>query len=62
VVNVQQGILEAVRDSGFELVVHPCNRAAPGFLDQVRTFVEQLKLFGVVLTPSVSEDADLVEI
>lgn len=62
VVNVQQGILDAVRDSGLELVVHPCNRADPGFLDQVHTFVEQLKLFGVVLTPSVSEDDDLVAI
>lgn len=62
VVNVQQGILDAVRDSGLELVVHPCNRAEPGFLDQVQTFVEQLKLFGVVLTPSVSEDEDLVDI
>lgn len=62
VVNVQQGILDAVRDSGLELVVHPCNRASPGFLDQVQAFVEQLKLFGVVLTPSVSEDDDLVAI
>ncbi|MFN3835606.1 MAG: LacI family DNA-binding transcriptional regulator, partial [Glycocaulis sp.] len=62
VVHVQQGILDAVRDGGFELVVHPCNRADPNFHEQVRGFVEQLKLFGVVLTPSVSEDETLVEI
>ncbi len=62
VVHIQQGILDAVRDGGFELVVHPCNRADPNFHEQVRGFVEQLKLFGVVLTPSVSEDETLVEI
>ncbi len=56
VVNMQQGILDAVRGSGLELVVHPCNRQADNFLADVRRFVVQLKLFGAVLPPSVSED------
>jgi LacI family transcriptional regulator len=37
-------------------VVHPCDRSSPTFLQDVRTFVERQKLFGVVLPPSVSED------
>ena len=56
VIDMQQGILHGVGDSGYELVVHPCNRAAPGFLTALRHFVERQKLFGVVLPPSVSED------
>ena len=63
VVNMQLGLLDGMRDSGFELVVHPCDRASPSFLDDMRSFVERQKLYGVVLTPSVSEDeraADLM--
>ena len=56
VVNMQQGLLDGLRGSGFELVVHPCNRASPTFLQEIRGFIERQKLFGVVLPPSVSED------
>jgi LacI family transcriptional regulator len=56
VVNMQLGLLDAMRGSGFELVVHPCDRASPTFLADLRGFVERQRLFGVVLTPSVSED------
>jgi LacI family transcriptional regulator len=56
VVNMQLGLLDGIRGSGFELVVHPCDRSSPTFLLDVRTFVERQKLFGVVLPPSVSED------
>lgn len=56
VVNMQLGLLDGMRGSGFELVVHPCDRASPSFLADIRAFVERQKLYGVVLTPSVSED------
>jgi LacI family transcriptional regulator len=59
VIDMQQGILDAVRELGFELIVHPCNRRQPNFLADVRSFVERQKLFGVVLPPSVSEDEEL---
>ena len=62
VVNLQQGILDAMRDSSFELVIRPCDRANPSFLRDMRVFVERQKLFGVVLTPSVSEDDRLVQL
>src|SRR5689334_13099672 len=29
IVNIQDGALEALRDSGFELIVHPCDRRSP---------------------------------
>jgi LacI family transcriptional regulator len=56
VVNMQLGLLDGLRGSGFELVVHPCNRNSPSFLEDLRGFVERQRLFGVVLTPSISED------
>lgn len=62
VVNLQQGILDAMRDTSFELVIRPCDRANPSFLHDMRFFVERQKLFGVVLTPSVSEDDRLVQL
>ena len=61
-VSMQQGILDATRGTSFELVLHPCNRAAPTFLDDMRHFIERQKLFGVILTPSVSEDDRLVRV
>jgi LacI family transcriptional regulator len=56
VVNMQLGLLDAMRGSGFELVVHPCDRASPTFLADIRTFVERQKLYGVVIVPAVAED------
>lgn len=60
VIDMQQGILDVIRGSGFELLVHPCRRQAPDFLQNVRHFVERQKLAGVVLPSSVSEDEDLI--
>ena len=56
VIDMQQGILDAVRGSGYELIIHPCDRANPHFLTDLKSFVQRQKLFGVVLPPSVSED------
>lgn len=60
VVNAQQGVLDGLRGSGFELVVHPCNRLDPDFLDDCAAFVDRQKLYGVVLLPPVSENDQLV--
>lgn len=60
--NVHLGILDALADRGYELVIRPCDRRSPTFLDDMRSFVERLRLFGVVLTPSVSEDDRLAKL
>jgi LacI family transcriptional regulator len=62
VVNMQLGLLDGMKGSGFELVVHPCNRASPTFLADLRSFAERQRLFGVVLTPSVSEDERVADL
>ena len=62
VVNAQQGILDGLKASGLELAVRPCDRAADGFIEDMRGFVQRQKLFGVILFPSVSEDERLAEL
>ena len=64
VVDMQNGALDALRGSSFELVVHPCDTRSPGYIEGVKRFVQQQKLHGVILVPRASEDqalADMLE-
>lgn len=62
VVNIQQGVLDALKGSGLELVVHPCNRDSDDLLSEIRGFVERQRLFGVIMPPSVSEDQRVIDL
>ncbi|MBF6025280.1 LacI family DNA-binding transcriptional regulator [Lysobacter niastensis] len=59
IVNMQYGALDALRDSGYELVVHPCDSTREDYIEAVRRFALQQKLHGVILIPRVSEDEQL---
>lgn len=59
IVNMQYGALDALRDTGFELVVHPCDSKSAGYIEGIRGFVQRQKLWGVILIPRVSEDQEL---
>ncbi len=56
VMNVQQGMLEALRGSEFEMVVRPLDRGSATMLEDLRHFLERQRLFGVLLMPPVSEN------
>lgn len=56
VLNLQQGILDGLAHTDYELVVHPTDRRTLNYLDKARTFIQRQKLRGVVLTPSIAED------
>ena len=62
VVNMLEGILDSLSDSGFELVVHPCDHRSSSFFDNVEEFVERQRLAGVILPPPLSENEPLVEL
>ncbi len=62
VLGVEQGILEAIRDTEFALVVRPVDRGSPTMLDDVRKFLECHRLFGVLLLPPISEDDALADL
>lgn len=58
----QQGLLEAMAGTGFELVVRRVDRTSPTLLEDMRAFIERQKLFGVVLPSPVSEEERLVSL
>src|SRR3954451_8605567 len=62
VINVQQGILDVLHDTDFGLVVRPLDRTSPHMLDDVRTFLERQRLFGVVIMPPLSENDALARL
>jgi LacI family transcriptional regulator len=62
VLNVQQGILEALQATEFEMVVRPVDRNSTMMLEDVRHFLERQRLFGVVLLPPISENDALARL
>ena len=62
VLNVQQGILEALQATEFEMVVRPVDRTSPAMLEDVRHFLERQRLFGVVILPPISENDELARL
>lgn len=61
IVNIQYGVLDALRETSYELVVHPCDSKSEGYVEGIRRFVQQQKLHGVILIPRVSEDEALAD-
>jgi len=62
VLNVQQGILEALQGTDFEMVVRPVDRNSSMLLEDMRAFLERQRLFGVVLLPPISESDALARL
>jgi LacI family transcriptional regulator len=62
VLNVQQGILEALRHTEFELIVRPVDRGSPTMLEDIRRFLERQRPYGVMLLPPISENDGLADL
>lgn len=62
VLNFQEGVLDAIRDTEFALVVRPVDRHSPNLLDDIRDFLEKQRLFGVMILPPISERDEIAEI
>lgn len=61
VLGVQEGILETIRDTEFALVVRPVDRHSPELLEDISHFIQQQRLYGVMLLPPISENDELAE-
>jgi LacI family transcriptional regulator len=59
VLNVQHGLLEVLRDTEFELIVHPVDRGSPTMLEDIRAFLERQRPYGVMILPPISENDSL---
>ena len=62
IVNMQMGALDALRGTGTELVVHPCDRHSPTFLADIKSFLESQRLSGVIILPPIAEDRALLKV
>jgi LacI family transcriptional regulator len=62
VLNVQHGILEALQDTDFGLLIRPVDRTSPNMLEDVRNFLERQRVFGVVILPPISENDALASL
>jgi len=62
VLNVQQGILEALQGTDFEMIVRPVDRGSSAMLDHVRDFLQRQQPYGVVLLPPISENYALARL
>lgn len=56
VLNVQQGILEALQGTDFAMVVQPVDRGSSVLMDNIRHFLERQRPYGVVILPPLSEN------
>jgi len=61
VMNVQQGILEALHDTEFEMVVRPVDRGSATMLDDLKHFLERQRPYGVLLMPPISENDQVAQ-
>jgi LacI family transcriptional regulator len=62
VLNVQQGILEALQGSDFAMVVRPVDRGSAALIEDVRHFLERQRPYGVVILPPLSENDGLARL
>jgi LacI family transcriptional regulator len=59
VLNFQNGVLQAIKDTDFALVVRPVERTSDGILEDVQDFLERQRPWGAMLLPPISERDDL---
>jgi LacI family transcriptional regulator len=55
----QRGVLSSCRESGYELVIHPCDRESESLISEAIAFVHGSKVDGVIVLPPISENNDL---
>ncbi|MFM1885448.1 MAG: hypothetical protein RL026_605 [Pseudomonadota bacterium] len=56
VLNFQEGVLDAIRGEEFALVIYPVDRHNPRLFEQIRRFIGQQRLYGVMVLPPLSEN------
>jgi LacI family transcriptional regulator len=61
-IDLLQGVLDALRGTGFELVIRAGDPGETAFLPEMRAFIEGQRLFAVLLAPALVKDARLIEL
>ncbi|MFY8272740.1 LacI family DNA-binding transcriptional regulator [Pseudoalteromonas sp. SSDWG2] len=61
VIDMQNGVLSRCRQEGYELVIHPCSYADSQMRDELKTMIQRSRIAGLVLTPPLSEQQDIID-
>lgn len=61
VIDMQNGILSACKQQGFELLIHPCQVKSAHVFDEIADMVRKSRIAGLVLTPPFSEMPEFVQ-
>lgn len=61
VIDMQNGILQACKEQGFELLIRPCSAKSESLLEEITTMIKHSRIAGLVLTPPFSEMPDFVK-
>lgn len=60
VLEMLNSFLQQCRETGFELIVHPCDYRSPAFTSDIVKFARQSRVDGLVLLPPISEFDELL--
>lgn len=61
IIDMQNGILNACKKQGFELLIHPCDAKQAETIEEITNMVKHSRIAGLVLTPPFSEMPEFVE-
>src|SRR5690606_19573161 len=61
IIGVQNGVLSACRETGYDLQIHPCDASSPLLADELTECARRSRLAGLVLTAPMSESLALVQ-
>ncbi|MEW5248152.1 LacI family DNA-binding transcriptional regulator [Microbulbifer discodermiae] len=61
VIDMQNGILDACKARGYELLIHPSNFKSTQVYEELRNLVEHSRVAGLVLTPPFSEQQQVID-
>ena len=62
IINLQEGVLDACRERGFELVIHPCNYRDKSVSRDLRELISQARPSGIVVAPPLSNMQKIVHV
>lgn len=61
IIDMQEGILSACRQQGFELLINPCDSQKENITEDIINTIRHARVAGLVLTPPFSEQPEFVK-
>ena len=60
VMKIQNGVLRTCRARNYDLLIHPCRYDDPGLDDDIREFIKNTRIDGLILTPPLTDSKRLL--